>query len=292
MPRWRLGVALLIPEPVASELNGLRRALGDGAFERIAPHITLVPPVNVRLDEIDAALALLRSACESFAPFAVELGPVTTFAPVSPVIKLSVSGDDMIKRLRDAVFRPPLERPLTFPFDAHATLADDASQARIDAALVALRDYKVAVEFKRLHLLKEEEGCTWVPIADFPFAEPAVVGRGGLPLSLTTSEIVDPSALAILDNELPPYDFAVTARRDDSVAGVIVGKVRGTDVMILDVRVAPTARGEGVGGHLLKAFASEAADRHATRLVAAHPPCSQRAAFLARNGFDDGIRVL
>ena len=50
-PRWprvRLGVVLLVPPPVAGEIDGLRRAVGDGALGKVAPHVTLVPPVNVR----------------------------------------------------------------------------------------------------------------------------------------------------------------------------------------------------------------------------------------------------
>lgn len=38
----QLGVVLLIPPPIATEVDGLRRALGDGARPRIAPHVTLV----------------------------------------------------------------------------------------------------------------------------------------------------------------------------------------------------------------------------------------------------------
>ena len=45
--RHRLGVAVVIDPPVADEINGLRRAVRDGALDRIAPHVTLVPPVNV-----------------------------------------------------------------------------------------------------------------------------------------------------------------------------------------------------------------------------------------------------
>ena len=36
-------------------LHRLRRALGDGMLERVAPHITLIPPVNVRDDDLGAS---------------------------------------------------------------------------------------------------------------------------------------------------------------------------------------------------------------------------------------------
>ena len=48
MVRRRLGVVLLVPEPAATEIQGLRRAVDDPALDSIPPHLTLVPPVNVR----------------------------------------------------------------------------------------------------------------------------------------------------------------------------------------------------------------------------------------------------
>ena len=60
-----LGVALVLDAPVACEVQGLRRALGDGSLQRIAPHLTLVPPVNVRAGGLDEALAVLRTAASA-----------------------------------------------------------------------------------------------------------------------------------------------------------------------------------------------------------------------------------
>ena len=62
MARQRLGVVLLVPQPLATEIDGVRRALGDGALDRIAPHITLVPPVNVAERDLPRAFTLVRTA--------------------------------------------------------------------------------------------------------------------------------------------------------------------------------------------------------------------------------------
>jgi 2'-5' RNA ligase len=90
VPKRRLGVVLLVPPPWAAEIDGLRRALGDGALGRIAPHLTLVPPVNVREEDVPAALAVLRSAAaEVDGPsLVVRLGPAATFSPENPVVYL------------------------------------------------------------------------------------------------------------------------------------------------------------------------------------------------------------
>lgn len=92
MGRRRLGVALLLPEPVATEVDGLRRACDDPALGTMAPHLTLVPPVNVREDDLGAAFALLRAAAAACPPLALRLGPPVTFLPDEPVLYLGVTG--------------------------------------------------------------------------------------------------------------------------------------------------------------------------------------------------------
>ena len=62
VPRVRLAVALLVPEPAATEIDGLRRALGDPGLAKVVPHITLVTPVNIAVDRVPDVLADLRAA--------------------------------------------------------------------------------------------------------------------------------------------------------------------------------------------------------------------------------------
>ena len=83
------------------------------------------------------------------------------------MLYLSVHGElDDLHALRDRVFKPPLERDLTWPFVPHVTLADESTPARIEAALVALADYRAEVTFDRVHLLQEGPGRVWTPIAE------------------------------------------------------------------------------------------------------------------------------
>jgi 2'-5' RNA ligase len=169
--RRRLGVALLLPDPAATEVDGLRRALGDGSLGRIPAHLTLVPPVNVREDDIPAALDLLRRAATQTRPLDLRLGPAATFHPVTPVVYLGVHGDvAALHALRGRVFHPPLERPLTRSFVPHVTLADELDPNRITATVAALTDYVVDVRFESVDLLEEGRGRVWRPIADARFS--------------------------------------------------------------------------------------------------------------------------
>ena len=253
----RLGVALLVPPPLDAEIDGLRRALGDGALGRIPAHLTLVPPVNVREDRLAGALAVLRAAASATRPFTVSLGPLATFLPDNPTLHLDVADDDAcVRALRDRVFLDPLARPLTWPFVPHVTLADEADPDRIDAALSALADYRVDVTFSKVHLLREGPGRVWAPIADATFAPPAVIGRGGLPIELTVTGAVDPEAA-----RLGPARLVVTARAEGAVAGYVEGWCESGAAHVSALVVAPGHLHLGVGRHLLAAFRSEAAER-------------------------------
>ena len=304
MPRQRLGVALLIPPPVAAEIDALRRAVGDDDVSRIAPHVTLVPPVNVREEEVDDAVAVLRRAAAAVRPLRLELGPVTTFAPVSPTLHLAVGGDvDGVRRLRDAVFVPPLERTLTHDFVPHVTLIEGTPH--IEAGLVALAGYRADVLLTSVHLLREardDDGARiWRPVADATLgARPAVIGRGGLELELVSSGRLEPEAERWLDDRWDDMDverwgairprdtpIAVTARRDGDVVGVAKGIVRGegAEAYLNDLMVGAVHRNEGIGAHLLAAFASRGAELGATYLTLRTPAGGAAQRFYERNGF-------
>ena len=94
MPRVRFAIALLVPEPAATEIDGLRRALGDGGLANVVPHITLIPPVNVAVDKVPEVLAAIRAAAAAATPLTLQLGPPETFSPASPVVYLAVSGPE------------------------------------------------------------------------------------------------------------------------------------------------------------------------------------------------------
>lgn len=283
MPRLRLGVALLLPEPLASEVDGLRRACDDGAFGRVPPHLTLVPPVNVRVDDVPEALRVVRKAASTVRPFTLRLGPPSTFLPDTPTLHLAVGGrgdaTSVLRRLRDEVFRPPLERPLTFGFVPHVTIADDMAPERIVAAIAALSGFVVEASFERVHLLQEQRHGDahrqWVPIADAPFAPPIVVGRGGVELDLAVCRMVDPEAVAFETGSWPEDEptvprsdaptgcesIVVTARRRGPVVGVARGWAGGGRSELCSLLVAPDQRGQGIGRQLVAAF------RHAAEQV-------------------------
>jgi 2'-5' RNA ligase len=227
---------LLVPEPFAREIDGLRRALGED-LARVPPHLTLVPPVNVRIEDLGAALALLRRAGAAASPLVLTLGPPATFHPVNPVVYLSVGGDrEGVSALRDAIFTGPLSREVEHDFVPHVTLVESTTPPRIEAALVALADYRAEITFDSVHLLQQFDRV-WQPIAEARFEPALVVGRGGIETSITTSSLADPEVAAFLGEQPEAAEQVIVARRDGLVVaaacewgGVLVAYVGDRDL--------------------------------------------------------------
>jgi 2'-5' RNA ligase len=270
-------VAALVPPPADVEVDGLRRAAGDRALVRIAPHVTLAPPTNVGADDVPAALGVLRAAAAAQpGALALELGPVTTFSPPNRVAFLAVGGPSAadLERLQDALAAGPFARPRTRPFVPHVTVRADLHPPRRDAWIAAGADYHRSVEVGHVHLLEQRadaDGRRWEVLADAPLGPPVVVGRGGLPVELTEHGLVDPEVAALgVPADEPglrpdPAAVVVVARRHGSLAGVVAGRLVGTVVHVHALVVAPGERRTGVGTRLV-----EVLDRAAARRGAAH----------------------
>jgi 2'-5' RNA ligase len=306
VPRRRLGVALLLPDPVSTEVDALRRAVGGAeGVARVPPHLTLVPPVNVHEERLAEAVALLERAAASTRPFRVTLGPAATFLPANPVLFLEVGGDvGTVHALRDRVFVEPLARPLTWPFAPHVTLLDQGEPDRVAVAATALGGYVAEVVVDRVHLLEERRDAAgarmWRPLADAGLRAPAVVGRGGRELVLHVGELPSPEVAAFAAAEWARYDtdrygprfrkdpLTVSARREGRVVGVAEGDTRPDtgEAYLRALLVGADVRGEGVGAHLLARFAAAAAERGSRRLTLRTEAAGPAERFYRRLGFE------
>jgi 2'-5' RNA ligase len=295
-PRQRLGVALLLDPPVAYEVDGLRRALGDRSLDLVGPHLTLVPPVNVRAGDVLSALDVLRRAAHAQdGPLELVLGPVAAFLPASPVVYLRVSGPGAgaLARLRQSVLAGPLLRTVRWPWVPHVTLSDGIAEDRIAAAVAALGSYTAELSLDRV-VLMEEADRYWRPIADACLGRPTVIGRGGLEIEITQGRVVGPDgvAMAQAQAEAPAGlgaaglgteperaggtdRIVLTARREGRVAGLAVAwcdEPAGSPVQVC-VLVESSARRQGVGRSLMAALEPRAAAMGWARgLVRGHGP--------------------
>ncbi len=289
MPRRRVAVALLPPAELARSVQTLRRALADPRLDVLPPHLTLVPPINLTDDAFAEGRALLRSVASSSEPFELEVGPASTFAPVTPTVHLELGGDTgPLHALRARLRSGPFERPDGRPFHPHVTLREELLEPPPALAAEVLAGRLGPWLVDRVQLLEQRRDAAdrrcWVPVAEEPFGPAAVVGRGGVELALRATTLVPEEAAALLDGPMPPGDpfgdaLVVTAARPgshpcDTPLGVAVGTApagpsvvtagHGPHVAVVHgVVVERSERGLGIGRHLLRRWCHEAARRGA-----------------------------
>jgi 2'-5' RNA ligase/GNAT superfamily N-acetyltransferase len=267
-----LTVSLILTGDIALEVDGMRRALGAAALDRIPPHVTLVPPVNVREENVDEAVEVVRLAGQHSQPLRLELGPPATFFPLTPVVYLAVGGDvGRLVELRQALLTGPLETPAgrkpERDYVPHVTLDQNIEPGRIEGALETLADYRAAVTIERVTILEFQETLArWHPLSSATLGRPIVAGRGGLEIELSVASMLDPAARRFQDREWAQYSreaygdevaidepFAITARVGGEIAGSATGQLRGRLCHLAILIVAPQWRSHGIGSHLLKA---------------------------------------
>lgn len=169
MPRRRFAVALLIPPPTSVEVDGLRRGLGDRQLGRIDPHVTIIPPINLREEDIGDALAVVQAGARIAEPMTLTIGPVETFAETSPVRFLAVDPWGPVTALYRACWSGVLERSEKRSFHPHVTVdIDGGTTDGPDPALDVLAGYRAEVVVDRITVL-ENVDRRWDPYIAYRF---------------------------------------------------------------------------------------------------------------------------
>lgn len=176
MSRRNIGVAIAVPEPYGSELQGAREQFGDPNASRIVPHVTLLPPTRVAADDLAVIEDHLRKVAMDEQPFEIHLRGTGTFRPVSPVVFVVLTaGIAECERLEARVRSGPLALPRRFPYHPHVTVAHDLPDAALDVAYDTLGDYRARFTVPGLSLFEQDAADVWRPQRDFVF------GGAGLP---------------------------------------------------------------------------------------------------------------
>ncbi len=241
MARHRYGVALLFDPEVSFEIRGLRRAFG--AHQRMEPHITLVPPINLHDHQLDQAMASLRTVGASLArqltgPLDVTIGPAASFDPVSPVLYLQVSGTEaMMAALTDTQAalheRVPFDRPPKFSYVPHVSIHEDCPSDRIQVGLEALRSFSIDTHIDRMWLLRDNpEQDQWERVADVTFEQPAIRGNGGIALSFRISS--RPAAGLFAAELARQSKLVIEASDHGKVVGALMDNHRETHLWIAE----------------------------------------------------------
>jgi 2'-5' RNA ligase/GNAT superfamily N-acetyltransferase len=216
-----IGVALPIPEPFLSELGAYRERFGDPLAHAIVAHITLVPPTEVADEEhLAQILAHLQVQAARMEPFTVVLEGAGTFRPISQVVFVPiVEGEAEVRAAEAAVRRGPLNRPLSFPYHPHVTVAHDLEEEWLDQAYEALQAYRAAFEADRVSLFIQGADAIWRTVAEFPFGQ----------------SIIDPQRYAgdsVTIGLLDPAEFPALCPRLGEIVADAVASGAGVNFML------------------------------------------------------------
>jgi 2'-5' RNA ligase len=161
----RIGVAIAIPQPYASELRDYRESFGDEQARAVPTHITLVPPTDID-ETIDLVTSHLTDVAKRHRAFHLRIRGTATFRPVSPVVFINVTeGISACELLAEDARQGPLAQDLAFPYHPHVTVAHDVAEEALDNAYEVLADYDRAFDVESFQLFVHDG--VWRPVADY-----------------------------------------------------------------------------------------------------------------------------
>jgi 2'-5' RNA ligase/predicted GNAT family acetyltransferase len=288
VPRDRLGVAILLPEQLAAEVRGLRRAIGSPSLLTQPPHITLVPPINVHHDEVDRAITVVREAASNVrGPLHFSLNGCETFAPVSPVVFLRVDGDIReLTNLRERCLRPPLQRRIDHEYVPHVTLHENVDGQVNESALRSMDSFSANFAVTHIDVLRQDDDRVWRSIADVAIGGGVVRGRGTLDLVLSVGQQGAPDAVRLVQRSVK--SLVMEARTADSeLLGALTYSQRSRSAMQIDhVVVVERQRGIGIGSRLFDEAVSVASTEGLAVVVDIPPDLAYVDSVLRRRGFE------
>jgi 2'-5' RNA ligase len=169
-----LGVVVPIPEPWSQLLVDWRAKVGDPQASVVPPHVTLLPPTEVPVADRPAISGHLAQVARCHPPFDMHLSGTGTFDPVSAVVFVAVArGIGNCELIANDVRSGPLQRPLSFPYHPHVTVAHDVPADMLELAYSGLSD--LSAEFRVDHFTEFEQSPDggWVVAREYPLSGPA-----------------------------------------------------------------------------------------------------------------------
>ncbi len=167
----RIGIAIEVPEPFATELQDARARFGDPLARAIPPHITVVGPTVVDESVLPAVGEHLEKVVGDIPGFRVHLRGTGTFRPVSPVVFVAVAeGIAECEILEQAVRAGVLDQELRFSYHPHVTVAHEVPDGALDRAFDELAGYEAVFPVDAVWQYEHGDDGVWRPQRRFPLA--------------------------------------------------------------------------------------------------------------------------
>ena len=162
-----IGVAVGIPEPWGSQLDGHRTSSGDPMAALIPAHLTLLGPTEV--DGSAGMTAKIESHLTATAgrhrPFQLHLRGTGTFRPVTQVVFVAVAaGISACEQLAADIRSGPLARDLRYPYHPHVTVAHDVAPAALDSVFDGLATFEARFPVDSFTVYEHGPEHGWRPV--------------------------------------------------------------------------------------------------------------------------------
>ena len=168
-----LGVVVSVPEPWAQLLVDWRTKVGDPQAHLVPPHVTLLPPTEVRVRDRSAITEHLAQVARRHPPFEVHLSGTGTFRPVSEVVFVAVAlGIADCELIAGDVRTGPLTRPLNFPYHPHVTVAHDVPTQMLDVAYDGLAELHAEFRVDAFTEFEQLPDGAWAVAREYPLTGP------------------------------------------------------------------------------------------------------------------------
>lgn len=140
----RIGVAVDIPAPWGPHLTRCRIAAGDPLGAAVPAHLTLLGPTEVERGALPGIVEHLDEVASAHHEFDVLLRGTGTFRPVTEVVFVTVAaGIGECEQLAAAITgRPELDRPRSFPYHPHVTVAQEVPGPALDRVFAELSGFE------------------------------------------------------------------------------------------------------------------------------------------------------
>lgn len=181
----RIGVAVDIPAPWGPHLTRCRIAAGDPLGEAVPAHLTLLGPTEVERAWLPELAGHLRDVADGHHEFELLLRGTGTFRPITEVVFVTVAaGISECEQLAAAITSvPELDKPRTFPYHPHVTVAQEVPPPALDKVFDDLADFEARFMVSGFTLFThtgdvKSPDARWHPEEDYRLA-PAPVPQPG-----------------------------------------------------------------------------------------------------------------
>lgn len=175
MQKCRYALVAYLRNAAGEFVESLRRDLHPD-LPHLAAHLTILPPRPLHGTE-QSAIQILERICGNEEPFAVTLGSVETFCPVTPTVYIRVETASRMSELHGKLNTEVLQFKEEWPYTPHLTIAKMGAEPQAQSAVKIARerwshyDGPRRILLEKLTFVREDAQNHWTDLA------PVLLGR-------------------------------------------------------------------------------------------------------------------